>query len=252
MTTGCLPTDLKSGVQVNWTIPLEISSRTDIDRIRIYKSGNEDSGYLLLDDIPAGTPLLTRYFDTAGNRDHYYLVTFVASMSNYESHFHTTFFMPTPREARLIEQIKRSMPAIIQPTLITDDYLSGLAVAVQMFNVYPPQTYFTLDTFPASHEFFIVALAQMTSLANRYLVISIRDFRYSEPGGVVMDQDRGSRINEALAIISRSFTQILPLVKLDFSDDLPMGLGTVPLPLSMGGQMSSSMLNLLDIFQIAA
>lgn len=250
MATGCSPLDQGAGVEVSWTIPLEIAGKTNIDRIRIYRSSSEDTGYELVDTIPAGTPgcLATHWFDPAGMRGLNYLVTFFSTLDNWESCFHITFFMPTPREARLIDQVYRSMPAIIQPTLITGDYLAGLRVAVQIFNVYPPQTYFTLETFPRSHEFFIVALAQMTALANRYLTISIRDFRYSEPGGVVMDQDRGSRINEALAIIARSFTQILPLVKLDFADDLPMGLGTVQLPLSMGGVISKGLLNALDIF----
>lgn len=250
MATGCSPLDLNKGVKVCWTIPMEISSKPNIDRIRIYRSGDEDRGYELIETIPAGAPgcFATHWFDPCGMRGLHYLVTFFSTLDNWESCFHITFFMPTPREARLIEQVYRSMPALIQPTLNTSDYLAGLHVAVQIFNVYPPQTYFTLDTFPRSHEFFIVALAQMTALANRYLTISIRDFRYSEPGGVVMDQDRGSRINEALAIIARSFTQILPLVKLDFSDDLPMGLGTVQLPLSMGGVISRGILNILDIF----
>lgn len=243
------PSQLGTGIQVNWTIPQEILSRSDIDVVRVFKSSNENSGYVAIANMAGSagsTP--TSYFDLSGSRNAFYLVSFIASATNWESNFHITFFRPLPREARLIEEVRRSVPAVLQSTLTDEDYLNGLKIAVQMFNVYPPQTYFTLQNFPESHRFFLTALAQMTSLASRYLTLSIRDFRYSEPGGVVMDIDRGAKINEALNIIAKVYTQMLPLVKLDFSDDLPMGLGTVQLPISMGGQIASGALNILDIF----
>ncbi len=243
------PTQLGHGIQVNWTIPQEISSRTDIDIVRVYRSSSENDNYTFLADVPASAGAIpTSTFDELGNRSYYYLVTFLASTASFESHYHITFFRPLPREARLIEQVRRSVPAVLQGTLTDEDYLNGLNIALSIFNTYPPQTYFTVATLPREYEYFIIALAQMTSLASRYLTLSIRDFRYSEPGGVVMDIDRGSKINEALNIIAKVYTQYLPLVKLDLSYDLPSGLGTVPLPISMGGSISSGALNILDIF----
>ena len=63
-----------------------------------------------------------------------------------------------------------------------------------------------------------------------------------------MDIDRGAKINQAMEIIANTYTQYLPLVKLDFAAESPMGLGTIQLPLSMGGQISRGILSILDIF----
>lgn len=247
---GCKPSELDGGATLAWTVPVEISARGDIDRIRIFKSGSEDTGYEKIDEI-VNNPLsfTTSYHDSTGMRGgHFYLVTFLSTSSNYESCYHITFLTPTPREARLIEQIRRATPDIIRHTLTNEDYMSGLNLAVQIFNAYPPQTGFTLAGFPRSYEFFLIGLGQLTALTSRFLPISIRDWRYSEPGGIVMDVDRGAKINQALEIIAQTYTQYLPLVKLDFASDFPLGVGTIQLPLSMGGIVSRGVLNILDIF----
>lgn len=252
---GVTPGQLGTGTSVSWTIPKEISVRTDLDRISVWRSSTVDSGYVVIDTVASGAAgsLVNSYLDSsAGNsRSSHYLVTFIATPASYESPYQITFFPPLPSEAKLIEQVRRSVPPVLQGLLTDEDYLNGLNMAIQIFNVYPPETNFTLATFPRTHEFFIVGLAQMLALANRYLVLSIRDFRYSEPGGVVMEMDRGGKINEAIGIITKVYTQYLPLVKLDFASDSAMGLGTVSLPLSMGGGMSRGVMNILDLFSIA-
>jgi hypothetical protein len=249
---GVTPGQLGTGTNVGWTIPKEIASRTDLDRINIWRSSSQDSNYAIIDTIPSGSAgaLTTSYLDiTSGNsRGQFFLVTFVGTAAGFESPFHITFFPPLPSEAKLIEQVKRAMPPIIQGMMTDEDYLNGLNMALQIFNAYPPETYFTLATFPPSHQFFLIGLAQMLALASRFITLSIRDFRYSEPGGVVMDIDRGSKIKDAIDIITKVYTQYLPLVKLDFGVDSPMGLGSVALPLSMGGIVNRGMLNVLDIF----
>jgi hypothetical protein len=247
---------LDTGTRIFWTIPKEIAERTDINRVRIHRSSSENGSYTQIDEVAAGAApnIVTTYFDASsvavagGGRGFFYLVTFVSTTTPFESCFHTTFFEPNPKERRLIEQVKRTIPAVMQDSLTDEDYLNGLNIAVQIFNSYPPATSFTLANFPSSHEFFLTALAQLTALSSRYLTISIRDFRYSEPGGVVMDIDRGAKINEAMNIVTRVFTQLLPLLKLDFSEGSPEGLGTIQLPLSMGGVVSRGLLNVLDIF----
>lgn len=247
-----LPTQLGAGIGIGWTIPLDIASRTDIDKINIYRSTAQDNGYSLLTNINAksGADYITSYVDTdaSASRQMFYLVSFVSTLAGSESPYHITFFDLLPSEAVLVEQVRRTIPAILQSTLTNEDYLNGLNLALQIFNNYPPQTYFTLQTMPSTHLVFLIGLAQMLALASRYLPLSIRDFRYSEPGGVVMDIDRGSKITEAINVITKVYTQYLPLIKLDFSADFPMALGTVQLPLSMGGIVSRGLLNILDIF----
>jgi hypothetical protein len=223
-----------------------------LDRINVWRSTEPDQNYAIIDTIASGQvgSITAAYFDATvdNSRTKYYLTTFVATGAGFESPFQITFFPPLPSEAKLIEQVRRAMPPIIQNLLTDEDYLNGLNMALQIFNVYPPETNFSLATFPRSHQFFLIGLAEMLALASRFIVLSIRDFRYSEPGGVVMDIDRGDKIKEAINIITKVYTQYLPLVKLDFSEQFPVGLGTVQLPLSMGGIVNRGLLNVLDIF----
>jgi hypothetical protein len=241
------PGTLGIGVDIKWTIPSEISSRTDITHVKVWRSQAENQGYTELDQIPylAATP---GYNDSTGNRGMFYLVTFVASSIPYESPWHITYFLPLPYEAKLIEQIKRATPEVIAKTMTDEDFLVGLNLAVQIFNTYPPETYFTLSDFPRSHVAYIIGLGQLTALTSRFLPISIRDWRYSEPGGVAMDIDRGQKMKDAMEVISKVYTQFLPMIKFDFAWDSPMGVGTVQLPVSMGGVVSRGLLNVLDIF----
>lgn len=243
------PSTIGVGNTVRWTIPVEISSRTDIDGIKIWRSATENSGYVEIDQIPY--PANT-YTDTsvAGSAcsSYFYLVTFLATATPYESPWHLTYYAPTPSEAKLIQYVKNATPAVIQNTMTDEDYLNGLHLAVQIFNTYPPETYFCLANFPKSHLAYLVGLAQLTALTSRFLPISIRDWRYSEPGGVVMDIDRGAKMAAAMDVISKVYTQYLPIIKLDFAWDSPMGVGTVQLPISMGGVVSRGLLNVLDIF----
>jgi len=247
------PLDLGKGANVRWTVPGEIKSRSDIDTVYIFRSNRQNDGYAKISeqDYKTASGDYNNYFTDPTNTSRYgkyYLITFKSSTTSYESPWHLTFFDPLPVERWFIEQIRRATPQVIQDTMTDEDYLNGLYLAVGIFNSYPPQTYFTAMSFPGQYAFFIVGLATMTALTSRFLPISIRDWRYSEPGGVVMDIDRGSKIQQALEIIADVFTKQMPIVKLDFADDLPIGVGTIQLPLSMGGIVSRGLLNVLDIF----
>lgn len=252
------PLDLNSGIVIGWSIPEEISKNPSINRIKVYRSAGENYGYELLPnmiDFPAGSQIPNTYKDDNGSRSYYYLVTFCDTVSGYESSYHVTFYSPLPRELRLINLLKKSFPDILNKSpifnqLTDEDYLSGLNLAVQMFNVHPPATNFNLLNFPKSHEFFLIGFAQLLTLTSRYLPISIKDWSYSEPGGVTMSITRGDKVNQAIAIITQTYSQYLPLVKLDFAGDYPVGFGTIPLPLSMGGAISRGALNILNLFNM--
>lgn len=245
------PSTLGIGTDVKWTIPAEIASRTDINQVRVWRSGKENSDYTILATVPYSTATPWHH-DATGQRSMFYLVTFcnitLPDTVVFESYWHTTFFPALPHEAKLVRQIRSATPAIIDKMMTDEDYLSGLSLAVQIFNAYPPETYFRLSSFPYQYEAFLIGLAQLTTLASRFLPLSIRDWRYSEPGGVAMDIDRGAKMQAAMDVIAKVYTQYLPLIKLDFASDLPMGLGTVQLPMSMGGVVSRGLLNVLDIF----
>ena len=267
------PTQIGIGANIRWTIPAEVmysdsagKVQRPISQVNVYRSTSENSGYVLCPTQPPpcgpGPAITTSFTDPTGSRGYYYLVTFNDAGTAYASQYHLAVFEPLPSEMRLIQYVRSSMPDIINKSclpgaanvsgfnspLTDDDYLTGLNLAVQMFNVYPPETHFALAGFPRSHEFFLIGLAQMTTIASRFLPLSIRDWSYSEPGGVVMQVDRGAKMNAAIQVIANVYTQYLPLVKLDFGSEMPMGFGTVQLPLSMGGVMNRGTLNILDIF----
>lgn len=247
---GGLPSDIGVGSTIRWSIPQEILKRTDIDTVNIWRSPNENKGYVMIDSVPYGTTCAhTTYNDPDGSGHRYfYLVTFRSTASNWESVWHLTYFPPSPHEAYLVGMIKRATPQVMQNMMTDEDYINGLVMAVQIFNAYPPETTFRLCDFPRSHEAFLFGLGQLTALSSRFLPLSIRDWRYSEPGGIVMDINRGEKINQAMEIIGKVYTQYLPLVKMDFSWDSPMAMGTIQLPMSMGGIVSRGLLNILDIF----
>jgi hypothetical protein len=268
------PTQIGVGANIRWTVPAEVmysdtymTVYRPITQVTVYRSTTENANYALCPTQPApctpGAGITTAFSDPTGEPNkYYYLVTFNDAGTAYSSPYHIAFYDPLPSELRLIQYVRSTMPDIINKSCIpgaanvsgfnaplTDnDYLTGLNLAVQMFNVYPPETNFSLAGFPRSHEFFLIGLAQMTTIASRFLPVSIRDWSYSEPGGVVMQVDRGAKMNAAIQVIANVYTQYLPLVKLDFGSDMPLGFGTIQLPMSMGGVMNRGMLNVLDIF----
>ncbi len=248
------PLDLNSGVIIKWNTPLEIKQRNDIDLIKVFKSKKENYEYSLLASIPT-TPnnIIEEYKDPEGRRDYFYLVTFNSTVNNYESSYHITYFYPLPSELRMITILKGMMPDVLKTnrffnSLNDFDYLVGLKLALGYFNTYPPQTNFTLENFPKRYEFFLFGISLMFLIISKYLPISVKDWNYSEPGGVSMSIDRGSKFNTALEIINKSITSYLPLLKMDLASDFVAGAGTIPLPLSLGGVIPQGVMNVLDIF----
>lgn len=246
------PLDIGKKNLVIWTTPKEILSRGDIDNVKLYWSTSENSGYSLLNTINFPVNQIpSEYTDgTSSDRNRFYLVTF--GNNTYESPFGIASLYPTPRELRLINTIKMSMPSFFARTEICDamtiaDYTNGLNLALQIFNTYPPQTYFTIDNFPRQHEYFLVGLGQLISITNKFLPVSIRDFNFNDPGGVVFQVDRGAKFKAAMDAIFSVYSQYMPLVKMDFASGM-FGTGTVALPLSMGGKISNNILNVLNIF----
>lgn len=237
---------INTGTTANifWTTPQEVTNDLALVKVRIYRSLSENGIYNQIDEINA---TMTSYTDPAGTRNNFYLVAWTQDPSISVTPYNLTWQNPTPREMRMIDYVRRSMPPIVAQNLRDEDYIAGLNFALQIFNSHPPQTEFTLTTLPVTHEYFIMALAQLTALASRYLLISIKDFNYSDQG-FSLDLNRGEKVINAIEQLQKVFSQYLPLVKLDFGDEGVTGIGTVQLPLSMGGSVTRGLLNTLDIF----
>lgn len=247
------PLDLNSGVVVKWIVPEEVKSLS-INLVKIYRSFKENEGYQLLNSIQTQpSSIVDEYKDPEGKRDYYYLVTFCNSENNYESNYQITYFYPTPYEMKLIYRIKSSMPDVLRnnkffSSLNDLDYLNGINLALSFFNMYPPQTNFRLENFPRRYDFLLFSLSLMFLIMSKYLPVSVKDWSYSEPGGVSMNITRGEKFSQAISIINENVGKFLPLIKMDLSSNLIVGVGTIPLPLSLGGIIPQGVMNVLDIF----
>jgi hypothetical protein len=249
------PLDLNSGVIIAWNIPIEIKEKWNVAKVNIYRSNKLNEGYEFIQSLDVvNNEIPTEYKDPNGKRDYYYLVTFVsAPPESKESNYHLTYFYPNPNELRYIYILKSSIPDYLKTNTVigefTDyDYLTGLNLGLQYFNSYPPLTYFTLNNFPRQYEYILIGTALMFTVVCKYLPVSARDWTYSEPGGVTMQYDRGSKFQTAFDMIQKMFSQYIMLIKMDLSIDNVQGFGTIPLPLSLGGVIPQGVLNILNLF----
>jgi hypothetical protein len=247
---------LFNGTRIFWQIPECYQSRTDFNKIEVFRSASENRDYSLIATLDAHWDVtgswVTYYSDisTGNSRDKWYLITLLNSNTNEESAFIIPVKELTPREKRLTQQILATIPDIIQTRLDDNALRQGLLLSLQLFNLQSPETNFNLDNFPMTHEMFLVLGGSVTTLLTRYLTISIRDFNYSVPGGISLTVDRGSKINAAIQENMKIVNQLLKLAKLEFAYD-GEGLGTVQLPLSLGGMVSRGIMNLFNVFQVS-
>jgi hypothetical protein len=242
--------------KIFWLIPDEIAQASNYDRIHIYRSDQEQTGYVLLADIVSGVPSYVATYEdsSAGNgRDKYYLIRFYDSTAPVETKYYLTFFELTPREMRLVNTLKGMLGSVVitDPTSLVrftdDELIAGLTLALQYFNVYPPITSFTIDDFPKDYEVILIYGAQITTLLNKYLGLAITDFSYSD-NGLSLNLDRGAKVNTAIQNSMNWYNQLIGIAKLEFAFT-GEGLGSLQLPVGIGGNLSRGISNLLDVFQ---
>src|SRR5208282_1906911 len=192
---------------IYWTVTDAIYGDPSYDQIQIYRSQSETQTYSLIDTIQSGVnnvppAQVTMYVDnTAGNdRTQYYGVRFFNSIASIQTQFIVAFPELSPRESRWVFTLRQMMGSILQlnpqtEVDFTDEELYiGVKMALQAFNIYPPVTSFISATFPSDWEPILFYLAQLFTLLNKYLGISINDFSYND-NGLSLNIDRGSRVN---------------------------------------------------------
>ena len=135
---------------------------------------------------------------------------------------------------------------MLKPDLNDFDVITALRWAVNDFNVANPETDFTIDGFPPNYEQFIITGAELWILHQKFLKVAIRDFLYSDMG-LSLTVDRGAKIKDAQQDLMASYNSLIAQAKFNFISQ-GVGLGTVPLPISVGGSLNRGVLNILDIF----
>jgi len=242
-------------VEINWRLPLDIAN-LPWEKVNVYRSYSESVDYSNIAMVDAtggygpGGYITTFKDSTQGaTKNAFYLVTYL-KLPTIESKWLTTVFSLTPRETRLIEFVKGSTPPIINQHLDDFDYRSGLLLSLQLFNLTPPLTTFSIEDFPYEYEIFLRWGCLYMAALSQLLNISIRDFDYTVPGGLTLRVDRGAKINNYLKIYTEDFENMLKTVKMNFASK-GVGLGTIQLPLSLGGLVVSRVMNLFDLFKMS-
>jgi hypothetical protein len=236
-----------------WQIPEVIKKDLEFDKVFIYRSFSENKDYSKIDEIPSriNSEWVNQYKDTSpeARRDRFYLVTYYKTQKGFESDYLLTFFPPTPKEKRLIEEIRNRIPRIISDYLSDLTIRSSLKLSVQHFNSVPPWTKFVLDNFPTSLENLLLLGAYYFSVWSQFLPVSIRDFRTSI-AGYSLDVTRTDKIRAALEETFRMYNAIVKDVKRNFVSQ-GYGMGTVQLPISLGGALHRGILNVFDILRMS-
>lgn len=233
---------------IYWVQPDSLA--TNYDKTRILKSGQEQSGYLLLaqtETFDANSAPITTFTDPSGSRNQFYIVRYYDSTTNMEyQDFSLGYFPFTPREKRILTYIVGWVPELFKIDITDQDLGFALRLALNSFNIQPPETNFSIDGFPRNYEQFLVWGCMANISVQKYLKVAIRDFSSSD-SGLSLTIDRGAKIQQAQATIDASWNAIIRCAKWNMQSQ-GVSTGTVPLPLSLGGNLNKGILNILDIF----
>jgi hypothetical protein len=239
--------------EVRWNIPdalTEAVAAGQYDDTQVFRSNAEQDGYVLVGTLKTldtdGAPQ-AQYQDPGGQRYNFYLVKFfdTASKKLYPS-FELAFHVLTPRERRLVDYVRGWVPDVITPDIPDPAMGTALQLSLNAFNVQSPETNYTIDGFPSNYEHFLILGMEINILMLKQIKLGIRDFSYSDMG-FQLTLDRDAKMKSALDQLKDMYWSHLALAKFNFAH-MGLGLGTVPLPISFGGQLSRNMLNMLDIF----
>lgn len=241
-------------VEVTWTTPVDIAAigAGVWEKIRIYRSNNENLGYELQAEIDSQTNGLWKtYWHDENKRlvqkDYvYYLVRYYTPSTFEESKYYLTIKTPTPRELRLIGTVRGVLTPFISKCMTDEDVRAGLILSLNAFNIHPPITNFNYTNLPDQLEPIVTTGSAIFTLMYRYLGIAFTDISYSDMG-LSLNIDRGAKINTAISTLMGYWNSILPLAKMEYAFT-GTGVGTVQLPVSLGYNINRGILNVFDLF----
>lgn len=178
---------------------------------------------------------------------YYYLIRYYNSTTDTESKFYLTFKALTPREQRLINMLKGWITPWMSSCVTDDDLRAGLVLGLNSINIYPPITAFDMNNCPTQIEPLWITGSAIFTLMYRYLGVAFTDVTYTD-NGLTLSIDRGGKVKQATDTALAYYNQLLALAKMEYSYG-GSGVGTISMPLSLGGKMSANLLNVLDMFQ---
>lgn len=224
---------------VLWEVPPHLT--TDYDTVNIYRSTNESKGYV---KIASQLITITSYIDKSidiGNKDgYYYTVTFSSSTGSVQD---TNYFLAhkalTPREQRMIFQLRDSLSRFISDRLADEEIRQYLQQGLQSLNVFSPTTAFTMVSLPNNLEQLVLIGSLIWGVTNNLLGIGFTDINYSD-NGWSLTTNRMDKMNSTLDKILKIYADSVKMAKMDYAPSASINV-TVPLPMATGGRMGNIM-----------
>lgn len=245
-----VPNILFQNIEVNWVIPADITPAL-YDTVNIYKSANESQTFVLLASIPleiSGIPQ-TKYTDVtsainAKNVSHY-MVVFSHSTSGLVSASHLTYKSLSPREQRIVMQLRDYLSRFITNRLADEELRQYIELSLNSMNIYAPQTMFTIFSLPQALEPLLITGSVILGSAYNMLGIGFTDINYTDQG-FSLTTDRYNKMTGVFDKTLKMYNDLLAIAKLDYAPG-PEGVGTVALPIGLGGNLNRGILNIFDL-----
>jgi hypothetical protein len=245
-----LPLKLFQNVTVQWVIPAGITAEL-YDTTSLYRSSSEAQNYTFLASIPfanSGVPQ-TFWSDAsvglAAKGSYHYMVVFSNSATGLISNSYLTYKALSPREQRLVLQLRDSLSRFITNRLADEEVRQYMDQGIQNLNVYSPTTNFDIFTLPASLEPLVILGAIIMGVANNMLGIGFTDISYSDQG-FSLTATRMDKMTQTFDKVLGSYNALLAIAKLDYAEG-GEGVGTVMLPIGMGGNLNRGIMNVFDL-----
>ena len=250
------PTNLFQNLQVNWAIPAGVVGGTgpgQYDTVNIYKSSSEGMNYTLVQSLPVNPVSLvfpTSWPDPSqritSKSGIFYMVGFSNSVTgDYTSSNYLTYKSLSPREQRMVLQLRDSLSRFITNRLADEEIRQYLEQGIQSFNIYSPTTSFDIFSLPPREEPLVILSALIMGVMQNMLGIGFTDISYSDQG-FSLTASRMDKMTATLDKILTRYNELLSIAKLDYAEG-GAGVGTVMLPIGMGGNLNRGIMNVFDL-----
>jgi hypothetical protein len=245
-----VPLNLFQATTVLWVIPQGITADL-YDTTNVYRSTMEAQNYTFLASIPfavAGVPQTFWQDNTvslSAKDGFFYMVVFSHSTTGLISNSYLTYKALSPREQRLVLQLRDSLSRFITNRLADEEIRQYLEQGIQNLNVYSPTTDFNIFSLPTSLEPLVILGAMIMGVANNMLGIGFTDISYSDQG-FALTANRMDKMTLTFDKILKAYNDLLAIAKLDYAGG-GESVGTVMLPIGMGGNISRGVMNVFDL-----
>lgn len=175
---------------------------------------------------------------------YYYIIKYLNADKTYES----KFFLPrkslSPKEQRLVNYLKVWLSNWITNCATDDEIRAGIIFALESLNIKSPVTYFTIESLPQILESTLMVGSAIYTLMVHYLGIAFTDVSYTD-SGVSITIDRGAKIQTAIDKATAYYDKLIDVAKLHYIKP-GVGVGSVPLNISLGGRLSGNILGAIS------